>query len=749
MRNLTPSAEFPRRDFLKAGGALVIGFSIAVRSFGQEAEDAVAFAAGPDQPDRKRLDTWIAIHADNTATIFIGFVELGQGCSTALLQIAAEELDLDMRQVKTVRLDTDRTPNQGGTVASASISRGGPRIRAAAAEARLALLTLASKKWSTPVNRLTVSQGIVSVRDNPKQSVTYGELVGDKPFNVPFTGKAPLKPSSEYKLVGTRVPRNDIPDKISGKHVYMQHVRVPGMLHGRVVRPRGQAAYGAGAKVLNIDQASIRNIAGAQVVRKRDFVGVVAPNEWDAVRAAQQLKVTWDTTPTLPGNAGLFDQMRMAQTTDTVVLERGDVASALGQAAHVISRTGFGPYQSHAVFGPNCALANVTTDSAQVMCSTQNIYETRANLSNLLGMPVGKVRVQYYEGAGTYGHSCYEDAAHAAAVLSQAVGKPVRVQFMRWDELGWDNYGPAHLADIRAGIDRDGKIVAYEYRGSQHTWMSTETSQQLALGKPAVESDGPVSQRISPFNLGAMYDIPNMRLVNRRVPGIQGYLKGSYLRSPLDIAISFTSEQAIDELAHLANLDPYLFRQRNMKDARWLGVLNAVAQAAGWTPKKAAANLSVEKVVRGRGIAVGTHISSYAAAVAEIEVNKETGRIIAKHMYGAIDSGLAINPAFIENQITGMLVQATSRMLKEEVTFSKTNVTSLDWNSYPVLRFDECPEVTPVVVQRLGEKSTGGGEEVLGPAAAAIANALFDATGVRLREYPLTPKRVQAALKGA
>jgi CO/xanthine dehydrogenase Mo-binding subunit len=258
-----------------------------------------------------------------------------------------------------------------------------------------------------------------------------------------------------------------------------------------------------------------------------------------------------------------------------------------------------------------------------------------------------------------------------------------------------------------------------------------------------------VSQRISPFNLGAMYDIPNMRLVNRRVPGIQGYLKGSYLRSPLDIAISFTSEQAIDELAHLANMDPYLFRQRNMKDARWLGVLNAVAQASGWKPMKAAANLSAEKVVRGRGIAVGTHISSYAAAVAEIEVNKETGRIIAKHMYGAIDAGLAVNPGFIENQISGMLVQATSRMLKEEVTFSKTHVTSLDWNSYPVLRFDECPEVTPIVVQRLLEKSTGGGEEVLGPAAAAIANAVFDATGVRLREYPLTPQRVQAALKGA
>jgi nicotinate dehydrogenase subunit B len=748
MITMSGGAPFPRRDFLKAGGALVIGFTFCSVASGQDQPDAVAFAAGPDQPDPKRLDTWLAIHADNTATIFIGFVELGQGCSTALLQIAAEELDLDMSQVKSVRIDTSGAPNQGGTVSSSSIHRGGPRIRLAAAEARLTLLTLASKKLRVPAARLTVSRGIVSVIDRPKLSVTYGKLVGDKPFNVPFTGTAPLKPASEYKIVGTRVPRNEVPDKVSGKYVYMQNVRVPGMLHGRIVRPRGQSAYGAGARVVDIDESSISNIPGAQVVRKRDFVGVVASMEWDAIRAAQQLKVTWDTTPSLPGNAGLYEQMRTAKTTDTVVLDRGDAASALSRAAHVVSKTYRCPYQSHAPFGPNCALADVKADSALVMCSTQNIYETRANISELLGLPARKVRVQYYEGSGTYGHSCYEDAAHSAAILSQAVGNPVRVQFMRWDEHGWDNYGPAHLADVRAGVDGDGNIVAYEYHGFQHIWIRTETSQQLALGKAASETETPVSQGVTPFNLGGMYDIPNMRLVNHRVPG-HGYLKGSYLRSPLDISFSFASEQAIDELAHLADMDPLLFRQRNIKDPRWLGVLNAVAKAAGWTPRKTASSLSDAKVVKGRGIALGTHITSYGAAIAEIEVDKETGRIVAKHMYGALDAGLAVNPAFVENQITGMLVQATSRILKEEVTFTKTNVTSLDWNSYPVLRFEECPEVTPIVIQHLGEKSTGAGEEVVGPAAAAIANALFDATGVRLQEYPLTPNRVLAALARA
>ena len=742
--------RLPRRDFLKTGGVLLVGFTLAPRALAQEMRegiDAVAFAAGPDQPDTKQLDTWIAIHADNTASILFGFAELGQGNNTALLQIAAEELDLDMRQVKAVRLDTDRTPNQGGTVASASIGMGGPRIRAAAAEARQALLRLASQKLGAPPERLTVARGVVSLRDASGPSVTFGELIGDKRFNVPFTGNAPLKPPREYKIVGARVPRNDIPDKVSGKYVHMQHVTLPGMLHARLVRPHGQAAYGAAATLLSIDEDSIRDIPGTRVVRKRNFVAVVAANEWDAVRAARQLKVAWDTSPSLSGHEGLQARMRAAKTDDVVVLERGSVNVALAKAAHVVSRTCFAPYQSHGVFAPNCALADVTSTSALVICSTQNLYETRQNLSALLGLPPKQVRVQYYEGSGTYGHSCYEDTAQAAAVISQAVGRPVRLQLMRWDEFGWDNYGPAHLSDIRVGADADGNLLAYEYLGAQHTWIVTETTPQLALGTPALQGDGPVAQRISPLNLGSMYGIPNVRLVNRRVLGLNDYPKGSYLRSPLDLAICFTSEGAIDDLAYMLGLDPFQFRERNIKDPRWLGVLRAAAQAAAWKPRRAASQPSLDKIVTGRGIAVGTHLSSYAAAVAEIEVNRDTGQVVARRMYGALDAGLAVNPAFVENQISGMLVQAASRMLKEEVTFTTANVTSLDWNTYPVLRFEECPEVTPIVVQRLEERSTGGGEEVLGPAAGASANAFFDATGVRMTEYPLTPARVQAALR--
>jgi CO/xanthine dehydrogenase Mo-binding subunit len=607
---------------------------------------------------------------------------------------------------------------------------------------------MASTRLGVPLDRLTVARGVVSVRDDAARSVTYGALIGNRRFDVPYTGTAPLKDYRRHTVVGTSVPRGDIPAKAAGQYTYVQHVRLPGMLHGRVVRPRGQGAYADGARVTGVDAASIRDVRGARIIRRRDFVGVVAPLEWDAVRAAERLRVTWEAPASLPATpAALFARMRAATTIDRVVLDRGDVAAAMARARHVVSRRYDGSYQMHAPFAPNCAVADVRAESAVVMCSSQNVYETRNKVADVLRMPADSVTVRYYEGSGTFGHSCYDDAAQAAAVMSQEAGAPVRVQFMRRDEHGWDNYGPAHTADVTIAADADGTLLAYEYHGWQHTWSVTETSAQLAAGQAPTESPGQgQAQGVSPPNTGAMYAIPNLRLVNHRVPGIQGFLKGSYLRSPLDIAISFGAEQALDELAYLAGQDPYLFRRQNMTDDRWLAVLNAVAEAARWTPRRAAAARPGARVVTGRGIAVGTHLTSYAAAVAEIEVDTQAGLITAKRMVGAIEAGQAVNPGFIENQISGMLVQAASRVLKEEVTFSRTNVTSLDWASYPVLRCAESPDVTAIVVKRQDQPSTGAGEEVLGPAAAAIANAFFDATGVRLREHPMTPARVRAAL---
>lgn len=733
-----------RRGVLKGAGALIIGFSM--NGAGPvSAGTARGETAGP--PDPRALDSWIAIHSDNTATIYFGKCELGQGNTTGMLQIAGEELDLDMSQMNTVRLDTHVTPDQGATSSSSSIERGGPQLRAAAAEARLVLLGRAALKLGVQPGSLVVSKGVVSIGgETGGRSVRYGDLLGEKPFKAKISGTAPLKPVSQFKLVGTRVPRVDIPDKAAGRYEYIQYVRLPGMIHGRIVLPRGQRGFGVGAKPLAIDETSIKGIPGARVLRKGDLVGVVAPQEWDAIRAAQALKVTWEKTPPLSGNAGLYDKMRHSATTDTVIADIGDPAAAFAKALHVAGATYRCPYQAHVPFAPNCAVADVGPDHAVVYSPTQRVYESRDFLSIALGMPKDKIRVLYRESSGTFGRSCYEDATQAAAVMSQAAGRPVRVQFMRWDEHGWDNYGPAHLADVRAGIDADGQIIAYEYDGWQHGWTITATTLDLATStSPKERASGSSSITVNKISTGSMYSIPNRRVVSHAVP-MEGYLRGAALRSPLDLSFNFVSEQTIDELARAANMDPVELRRRNIKDTRWLGVLEAAAKASDWTARAAASTPSTGDVRRGRGIALGTHHVSYGAAVADVEVDTRTGNIVAKRIFAAMDCGLAVNPALVENQIVGQATQAVSRVLKEEVQFDTEGVTSLDWVSYPVLRFAEHPDVVPVVVQRLEEPSTGAGEEVMGAVAGAVANAVFDAIGVRLREYPMTPKRVLAAI---
>jgi CO/xanthine dehydrogenase Mo-binding subunit len=737
------AAILTRRDVLKTGGALIVGFSFAGVAACSEPAARTA-VAGP--PDPNAVDSWLAVHADNTATVYFGKCELGQGNTTGLLQIVGEELDLDMAQLSAVRLDTNVTPDQGATSASSSIHRGGPPLRAAAAEARQALLSLASVRLGEQPGSLVIDKGIVSVEGQPARSVTYGELIGGKKFNVKLTGTAPVKPPSRYKLVGQSVPRVDMPDKASGKFIRVQNVRTPGMLHGRIVLPRGQRAYGSGAKVVSVDESSIAGINGARVIRKGDFIGIVAEREWDAVRAARDLKVVWADGPALPRNIGLHEQMRAMKTTDTVIADYGDAEGAFGRAAHVASGTYFGPYQGHIPFSPNCAVADVNADGALIQSGTQNVYASRAELAAVLGLPVEKVRVQYYESSGTFGRSCYEDAAQAAALLSQAVGRPVRVQFMRWDEHGWDNYGPAHLAEVRAAIDAQGNLVAYEYRGWQHGWTTRATVHDLALNVTTPErAGGSNSITVNPISTGSMYKVANRRVISHAIP-MEGLLRGAALRSPLDLNYGFASEQTIDELAFAAKMDPLEFRRKNIGQQRWLDVLNAAAQAANWTPRVAASSLSDADIVTGRGIGIATHHVSYGAAVAEVEVNKVTGNIVVKRLYGALDCGLAVNPGLVENQIVGQMVQTVSRMLKEEVLFDEKSVSSLDWATYPILRFAEHPEVIPIVVQRLEEPSTGAGEEVMGATAAAIANAVFDATGARLRRYPMTPGRVKQAL---
>lgn len=747
--------QLARREFLQSGGALIVGIPLAgcvadgdrARAQPGAAPSALRDPrAGP--PPAQQIDTWLAIHEDSSATLYMGFAELGQGATTSLLQIAAEELDLGMDQIRAAPLDTHLSPNQGGTYSSASVQRGRPQIAAAAAEARQALLMMAAARLQAVPEQLAVERGRVHVAGKRSRSVSYGELIGGRRFELAITGKAPFKPTTAYRLVGQRLPRADLAAKLTARHDYIQYLRLPGMLHGRVLRPRGQAAYGAGARVLSVDDSALTGIAGARLLRRGDFLGVVAPREWDAVRAAQAVRVEWEKPPPLPTSAGLHEQMRGAATTDNVVLERGDVATGFAEATVAVSQRGHGPYQAHAPFAPNCALADIHADSGLVICSSQDVYTARRSIATLLDMKPETLRVQYAESAGTYGHSCYDDAAQAAALLSKLAGAPVRLQFMRWDEQGWDTYGPAHVGEARAAANADGRIVAYEYHGWQHNWSAVETTTQLAGVAPATEWPNAGVQGVNPLACGGMYDIANTRLVNHRLPALP-YLRGAWLRSPLDLSFTFVSEQAIDQLAVQLHIDPLEFRRRNIRNPRWMGVLDAVAQSAQWQRPRTPGRLQQSRLRRGRGIGLGTHLVSYGAAVADLEVDTESGQIRILHLFGALDAGLVVNPLTVEHQIEGQLVQTASRMLLEEVQFDGERVTSLDWQSYPVLRMQDCPEVTPIVVQRLQERSTGAGEETMAAAAAAIANAFFDATGRRMQRYPLTPARVLAALRAA
>jgi CO/xanthine dehydrogenase Mo-binding subunit len=746
-----------RREFLRAGGALAVGLALggcAATGERHASSGKNPAAAGPEShreakaqpwaPDQ--VDSWLVVHEDNSATLYTGFAELGQGATTSLLQIAAEELDLGMDQIRAAPLDTHLSPNQGGTYSSASVQRGRPQLSAAAAEARRALLALAAAKLGADPQTLTVERGRVRVGKSGR-GTTYGELIGGRNFNLVITGKAPVKATTEYRLVGQRQKRADLAAKLTGRHVFIQQQRLPGMLHARVVRPRGQSAYGAGARVLRVDDSALAGIPGARLLRRNDFLGVVAPLEWDAIRAAQAVVVEWEMPPALPTSGGLHAQMRAAVTTDNIVLEKGEVRVAADEAAATVVQRGNAPYQAHAPFAPNCALADIRPDGGRVICSSQDVHAARRGIAQLLGLPPEKIRVQYGEGSGTYGHSCYDDVAQAAALLSQLAEAPVRLQFMRADEHGWDTYGPPHVGEARVSADANGRLVAYEYHGWQHNWSLVETTSQLAGAAPATEWPPVAVQGVNALTCGGMYEIANVKLVNHRLPGL-AYLRGAWLRSPLDLAFAFVSEQAIDQLAVQLSIDPVELRRRNVKDERWRGVLDAVAQASQWSSSRVPDRLGGARLRRGRGVGMGTHLVSHGAAVADIEVDTQTGAVRILHLYGALDAGLVVNPLTVEHQIEGQLVQTASRMLLEEVRFDSARVTSLDWQSYPILRMDACPAVTAVIVQRMNERSTGAGEETMAAAAAAIANAFFDATGRRMERFPFTPERVLATLKG-
>ena len=741
LTELIDGAEFSRETFLKGGGALIVGFSLVGSALAGTAKAATArTAAGP--PNAALIDSWLAINADNTATIYMGKIEI-TGAPTGLLMIAAEELDLTIKQVKLGAWNTDVSPNQGTTAGSNSISAGGPQVRQAAAEARAVLLGLAAKHLGAPLSQLSVRAGVVSVASDASRKVTYGALLGGKTFAAPNTGRAPLKPVSQYRLVGKHVLRKDTPAKVTGSHPYVHQLRIPGMLHGRVVRPRGQGPYSVIDKPLSVDESSIKSIKGAKVVRKGDFIGVVAANEQDAIQAATQLKVRWSESKTMPGSGNLWKHFREVTSPERLARNNGSIDSGLRAAAHSREASYSVSYQAHASFGPSCGLADVKSDGARVWGASQNIYSLRTSTANLLGMPAERITVNFAEGAGCYGRNLQDDAALAAALMSQLAGKPVRVQLTRDQEHGWEFYGPATLVDIRGAVDANGKITAYDYLSYQQPWVFNEATEYMA-GRPlSLGGFGGADLE----NAGNQYRITNHRVLGKSIPNDSQLPKVAYLRAPAAPQALFASEQMIDELAYAAAMDPVAFRKLNIENFRWETVLEKAAEAARWEPRRAATKISAGRVKKGRGIAIGGFASTFVGIVAEIDVDTVTGKIRTNHVYAAQDCGLIINPNTVEQQVEGCVIQGVSRALIEEVKFSKSRVTTLDWESYPILRYKDAPEITTVLVNRPDQRSSGSGEPATAPVAAAIANAFFDATGKRIRTMPMTPARVREVLK--
>jgi nicotinate dehydrogenase subunit B len=777
MVKMTPRAvafeerELSRTTFLRGGAAVVAGLSVtglvarAARGTDDpEATDAGHIGTVPGPPDPTQIDSWLQVNPDNSVTLFQGWAELGQGTPTAVRMIAAEELGLSMDQVTAAQLDTN-VSTSAITVASSSTSTAFgtdplfgttlfSSLRGAAAAARALLVQAAAQQLGVPVTSLSVSNGVVS---GGGKSVGYGQLMAGRLFNSTIAAAKPtFTAASAYRLIGTGVPRIDIPDIVTGMRTYIQNVRVPGMLHGRVVRPRGQAAFTDVAPVESVDKSSIAHIPNVQIVQVGHFLGVVAPLEWDAIRAAAELKVTWGpVTLELPGDGNLEGALRdpaNLQAT-TVPIDVGDVDAALAGAAKTVSMSYFSAYQGHGVLGPNCSIAEIGPGGGVVICASQGPYLlTRASVAGALKLPQDAIRVEVFPGSGTYGHSTYDDVSISAALLSQAVGKPVRVQFMRWDEHGWDQFGPAQATDVRGAIDTAGNLVAFDYTAYNHGWTQTlETAAELS-GTPIPPAPG---GQVDTVASGSFYKTPNRRVTGMVVNGYNGFLKGIWLRAPGAPEAVFAAEQTIDALAHAAGMDPIAFRIQNIDAtqvdgvARWIDVLDEVAKSASWKPAAPASNLQSGNIVTGRGVAMGGFASSYPAVIADITVNKKTGKISVDHLYAAQDCGTAVNPASVENQMVGCLVHGTSRALHEIVTFNKTRVTSLDWVTYQTLRFKDSPKVTTVVVQRLDQPPAGAGEPTTAPVPAAIANAFFDATGVRLYQYPMTPAYVRKTLAAA
>ncbi len=691
------------------------------------------------------LDDWLRIELDGTITAFSGKVELGTGTRTALSQIVAEELDVPFERVHLVMGDTNLTPDEGYTAGSMTVNSSGDALRQAAAEARRVLLKLASDRLDTDSSDLVIHEGVISVIRDPERTASYAELMGGKQFACKVTYTAPLKPPELYRVVGTSVPRIDIPAKFTGQQSFIQDLEVPGMLHARLVRPPSSTA-----RLVSLDGNSIKDVPGVvKLVQRGNYIGIITEREEQAILASQQLKVQWSESPSMPPMADLFTYLRAQPTDDHVLIDDGDVEKLIASSPKQISAEYHQPYHAHASIGPSCAVADVTKDHATIWSSTPGPHPLRGALAQLIGIPIEKVHLIHIEGAGSYGQNGSDDAAADACLLSKEVGRPVRVQWSRQDEFVWEPKAPAMVMQIRAGLDADGNITAWDY----HVWSPSHVARarfpgqliaaQLIAGQPA-----PVGR----FSFGAERNAPtNYTLPRQRVTVhylTHTPLHASSMRSLGGAENTFANESFMDELASAAGVDPLEYRLRYLDDPRAIDVLHAAAEKASWHAYPAL-RVKQGEVFEGQGLAFARYENEEAlvACIAQVQVDPSTGIVSVKRIVVAHDCGLIINPDGLENQIEGNVIQSLSRALKEEVQFDEFRIKSVDWDTYPILKFSEVPQVDVVLINRPTEPALGAGEPSTVTTAAAVANAIFDASGIRLRQVPFTPERVKAALQ--
>src|SRR6202165_4072551 len=698
------------------------------------------------------FETFIKITADGSVTAFNGHVDLGTGIRTALGQIVAEELDVSFARVVVVLGNTSVVPNQGPTIASETIQIYAVPSRNAAAQARLFLCARAAERLDLPGEELAIEDGLIRGRDN--RSVSYGELIADETVRLELADDVPVKAVDAYTIVGQSVPRTDLPAKATGELVYVHDVRLPGMLHGRVVRPP-YAGVDAGAFVgtslIAVDESSVRDIPGlVAVVRIGDFVGVIAEREENAIKAAAQLKVTWKLTPTLPDLKEVDTALRANPSTPRTLIDKGDVDAAIAAAAKPMPRTYIWPYQMHASIGPSCAVADYQDGNIRVWSGTQNPHLLRGDLALLLTRPEAEIDVIRMEAAGCYGRNCADDVSADAVLLSRAAGRPVRVQLTREQEHAWEPKGTAQLMDVKGGLRADGSVAAYDFA----TRYPSNGAPTLALLLTGTVAPVPAVFEMGERTSIPPYDYDNMRVVAHDMPPI---VRASWFRGVSALPNTFAHESYIDELATEAGVDPIEYRLRYLNDKRAVDLVNAVAERAGWAPRPHRPEpVGAGDIVRGRGFAYALYVHSkfpgYGAAwsawIADVAVNKATGDVSVTRVVAGQDSGLMINPEGVRHQIHGNVIQSTSRALMEEVAFDRNAVTSREWGAYPIITFPDLPKIDVLMLPRQDQPPLGVGESASVPSAAAIANAIFDATGVRFRELPFTPERILAGLRG-